>query len=164
MARKLQLTLKGFDKYLEELQKAGANVNVVAEKVTKDCAAVVENEIKSQYTNGGHASLTSDVRTKITSKANNYHASVGWEMGNYQPDNLTSGYKALFLNYGTPRRSIKTDKRIRANTYDYGWVTLGKNRGAVTPRGYITRAKEAAKPKINKIQKQVFEDLLKELG
>ena len=70
-----------------------------------------------------------------------YTAKVGWEIGTYDPTNLSQGYKALFLNYGTPKRK----------------------RSQIKARYFIATAKKKAKNPIKDIQNQVLDDILKEL-
>lgn len=82
-------------------------------------------------------------------------------MGNYDPKNPSAGYKAVFRNYGTVRRTVK-DTGEHA-TVGGNWKTLGTDRGAVTGTGFIATAKDASRPKVKKIQRQKLDDILKGL-
>ena len=68
---------------------------------------------------------------------------VGWEMGEYNPQNLSEGFKALFLNFGTPHRS---------------------KHGKVKARGFITRAKKKSKKNIKAAQENALNEILRGLG
>ena len=69
-------------------------------------------------------------------------ARVGYKKGLYDPHNLSDGYKVVFLNYGTPRRT---------------------RHGKVKARGFISKAKSRAKPKMRKEQEKTLNDILRGL-
>ena len=58
------------------------------------------------------------------------------KMGDYNPKELSDGYKVAFLNYGTPR---------------------------ISPREFISAAKKKAKPQIKKAQEEVLNKVLARL-
>ena len=69
-------------------------------------------------------------------------AECGWKKGSYDPKSPSVGYKVVFMNYGTPRRS---------------------KHGQVKPSGFIQKAKNKAKPKIKKTQENALKEILKGL-
>lgn len=159
----IKLDLKGFSKMLEELQRAGGNVNQAAQRAIDESAKIVESELKAACDSSGvPASVSSEIRTKTEGSGNRYSAEIGWELGTYNPQNLSAGYKAIFMNYGTGHRSIRQEK-LRAQIGGQ-FRTLGQNRGQMTALQFIAAGKKASKPKVKKIQKQLLDDVLKELG
>jgi hypothetical protein len=76
---------------------------------------------------------------QIIVEGNTYRAEVGYKKGSYDPSNPSDGYKVVFLNYGTPRRTMH---------------------GKVKARGFILNAKKKASPQIKKAQKATLEKIL----
>ena len=136
MAHGLKLDVKGIEDYLERIEKAGGNVDAAAMKAIKESADVAERELRNAASAKVPSSITEAITTEVSVSGNTYFARVGWKRGIYDPKNLSQGYKAIFLNYGTPR---------------------------VKPRNFIETAKKKAKKPIKDIQNQVLDDILKEL-
>ena len=145
MARsKSVLKLEGFDYLLDEIQRAGDNINSAVDKAVKAGAAELEAELRAQCAaTDVPDSITREIRTKHTRSGNLYKCSVGWEMGDYNPDNLSAGYKALFLNYGTPHRT---------------------KHGKIKARGFITKAKRKARRKVKLAQAAALDEIVRGLG
>ena len=124
-AGKIRLQLKGFDSLLEEIQKAEGNINQVVTDcmqkeidITKQC--LVEECVKSNVPD----SITREIKSDPIKWENDRASSaVGWELDAYDPRKPSAGYKAVFLNYGTPKRS---------------------KHGKVKARGFILKAKKKA--------------------
>ena len=76
---------------------------------------------------------------QITVKGNRYSAAVGYKKGSYDPNDPSDGYKVVFLNYGTPRRTLH---------------------GKVAARGFIQATKKKARPRIKKAQRETLEKIL----
>lgn len=162
MSSGIKLNLNGFKKMLEEIQAAGGDVESAAEETLNECAKVVETELHSACNAAGvPSSVSSEIGVQKGKSGNRFSAKVGWKMGNYDPKNLSAGYKAVFRNYGTVRRKVK-DTGEHAPVGG-SWKTLGTDRGAVTGAGFISKAKEASAPKVRKIQKQKLDEILKGL-
>lgn len=159
----VRLDFKGL---LEDIQRAGGNVNAAAKQAAEECAKVVEDELRAECSADGiPASITSEIRREVTvtSGGNVYEVKAGWEKGEYDPKNPSAAYKAIFLNYGTPKpREVQEQKRVH---HELGgrWVTLRKNRGTLKARGFIGRAQENAEKKVKKVQKETLAKILKEL-
>lgn len=158
----IKLNLKGFEKMLDAIQTAGGNVEAAAEATLTECAKVVETELHAACNAAGvPSSVSSEIGVRTEKSGNRFSAKVGWKMGGYDPKNLSAGYKAVFMNYGTIRREVK-DTGEHA-TVGGNWKTLGKERGAVTGKGFIAQARDASAPKVRKIQKQKLDEILKGL-
>lgn len=158
----IKLDLKGFSKMLEELQRAGGNVNQAAQRAIDESAKIVERELKSACDSAGvPASVSNEIRTKTEGSGNRYSAEIGWKLGAYNPRNLSAGYKAIFMNYGTGHRSVSQEK-LRAQLGGQ-FLTLGQNRGKMTALQFIAAGKKASKPKVKKAQQQVLDEVLKGL-
>ena len=163
MARSgIKIDLKGFEKMLEQVERAEGNVNQVARKAVIESAKIVEKELKSACNDARvQPSVSNEITTEIEASGNQYSAKVGWKLGAYDPQNLSAGYKAVFLNYGTGKRRTQTDKQHVPIAGQ--WRTLGSNRGSIAPLGFIGKAKKSAKPKCTKVQKQIINEALEEL-
>ena len=145
MASKAILQLKGFDDLLEKIQKAGGSIDQAADSCLRQSAQIMQAELKAQMQ---AADVDADLinampQPQITVNGNRYSAAVGYEKGNYDPRNPSDGYKVVFLNYGTPRRTMH---------------------GKVKARGFIQTAKNKARPKIKKAQQEVFEKIVERLN
>ena len=141
MASKAILQLKGFDDLLEQIQKAGGSIDQAADSCLRQSAQIMQAELKAQMQ---AADVDSDLinsmpQPQITVDGNNYSAAVGYKKGNFDPNNLSDGYKVVFLNYGTPNRTMH---------------------GKVAARGFIDKAKKNARPQIKKAQQATLEKIL----
>lgn len=141
MASKAILQLKGFEELLEQIQKAGGSIDQAADSCVRQSAQIMQSEMKAQMQAAGVDSdlINSMPPPQITVKDNRYSAAVGYEKGDYDPHNLSDGYKVVFLNYGTPRRTMH---------------------GKVAARGFIQKAKKKASPQIKKAQQATLEKIL----
>lgn len=163
MAKGISLSVN-FESLLERVQEANGDIDSAALRVAKECTKIMESELKSECSASSvPASVTSEIKanTERDASGNRYTCTVGWKMGGYNPNNLSAGYKAVFLNYGTARRSVSKEKtRVLINGQ---WRTVGRNRGEVAARNFIDRAKKSAKKKVKKAQEETLKEILKEL-
>ena len=145
MASKAILQLKGFDDLLERIEKAGGSIDRAADSCVRQSAQILQSELKGQMQSAGVDSdlINSMPPPQITVKGNNYRAEVGYKKGSYDPRNPSDGYKVVFLNYGTPRRTLH---------------------GKVAARGFIQAAKKKARPKIKKAQQETLEKILERVS
>lgn len=156
------MNLTGFKDLLEQIDKAGGNADNATLRAVQESARIVESELKNACNTAGvPSSVTSAITTEVTQSGNRTSAEIGWKMGNYDPKNPSAGYKAVFLNYGTPKRAVKKD-HIR-HELTGGFVTLGKDRGQIAPRGFIGAAKKASGKQVKKKQEEVLQEILKGL-
>lgn len=138
------LKLQGFDNLLADIARAGGKVDKAVDAACKAGAAELESRLLAECAaDGVPDSVTREIRTIYRSAGNVHKVQCGWEMGEYNPDNLSAGYKALFLNYGTPHRS---------------------KHGKVKARGFITRAKRGARLKVKRAQAAALDQILRGLG
>ena len=137
----IKLKLDGFDDLFEQIKKAGGTVDAAAKECLQTSAQIMQSELKSQMqTSGVDSGLISQMPPpEIERDGNRYTARVGYKKGNYNPDNPSDGYKVVFLNYGTPKRS---------------------KHGKVAARGFIQRAKKKASPKIKKAQQETLNKII----
>lgn len=150
-----------FDGLLDAIKAAGGDVDKAAMQAAKECASVVHNELVSECNASGiSASVSGAVKHGVTRTGNRYEIEAGWKMGEYDPKNPSAGYKAVFLNYGTPKPR-HTKKKYHVPVHGE-WATT-TNRGQIVGRGFIGRAKDGAKPKVKKVQKEALKKMLKEL-
>lgn len=145
MSSKAILQLKGFDNLLEQIQKAGGSIDQAADSCLRQSAQIMQSELKAQMQAAGVDGdlINSMPPPQIEIKGNRYSAAVGYKKGNFDPRNPSDGYKAIFLNYGTPRRT---------------------KHGKVAARGFIQKAKKDASPRIKKAQREALEKILERVS
>lgn len=153
MAKGISLSLKGFDKLLEQLKEAGKDVDTEAARLIKEDAAIVDTELRASCkASNVPDDIINEIRKRVQSGLNVYSAEIGWELGNYNPKNPSAGYKAIFLNYGTVRRHT-------AKGYDRGEIPKKP-----TAQQFIAQAKRKAKTKISKRHKEMLKKMLGEVA
>ena len=160
---KLKLTLD-FDGMLEAIKDAGGDIGNAAKQTAEKCAEAMHEELVAECNASGvPASVSGKIEhgVNVTSGGNVYEIEAGWSKGDYDPDNPSAAYKAIFLNYGTPKgpRHVKKATHV---PFRGGWVTTA-NRGQIVGKGFIDRAQKSAKKKIKKVQKEALQKILKEL-
>ena len=163
MAR-IKLQLKGFDDMLEQIKNAGGDIDHAAESCIREAAQIMHADLKAEMQSSGvdGALISRMPQPEIEVNGNVFTAKVGYKMGSYDPDNPSDGYKVVFYNYGTANRKTRNDKRRVKIGGDF--VTLGTNRGAIPEHGFIARAKETARPKIKKAQRQTLKSILEKVS
>ena len=119
----IKLKLEGFDELLTQIKKAGGSIDVAAQQCLEKSADIMETELKSEMGKAGvESSLINRMdRSEVFVDGNAYVAKVGYKKGAYDPNDISDGYKVVFLNYGTPHRSIH---------------------GKIVARGFIQKAKK----------------------
>lgn len=131
----ISLNLEGFDDLLKKIEEAGGSINGAVDSCMKQSAQIQQKELKAQM----RKSKVSDSLIgrmpppEIEWNGNACTARVGYKKGSYNPEKLTDGYKAVFINYGTPR---------------------------ISPREFIKAAKKKAKPQIKKEQEKTLNKIL----
>lgn len=138
------IKLEGFDELLKSIEKAGSSIKSATDSCMRRSATIMQNELNNQMHRANVKSrLVNDMPPpSIEWEGNRCTAKVGYEKGEYDPNNLSDGYKVTFLNYGTPHRS---------------------KHGKVKGRGFISKAKKAAKGQIKKQQQETLEKILDEV-
>lgn len=134
----IQLNFYGFDELLKKIEGAGGTINKAVDSCMKQSAKTQETHLKAQMRK---SKVDIDLINRmpppeIEWEGNSCTARVGYKKGDYDPHNLTDGYKAVFINYGTPR---------------------------VSPRNFIKAAKSKAKPQIKKEQEETLNKILERL-
>ena len=137
----ITLKLTGFEEMLTAIEKAGGSIDKAANQCMQTSAKLMDEELKAQMRS---ANVKSDLINRMPSpevekEGNRYTARVGFVKGEYNPTKPSDAYKAIFLNYGTPRRT---------------------KHGQVKARHFIENAKEKAKSKIENSQQQTFKEIL----
>lgn len=135
---------EGWNDLIREIEKAGGKIDKAVMVCQDKSAKVMQHELIDQMQ---RADVDSGLISRMPSPSiENDHglvtARVGYKKGSYNPKELSDGYKAVFINYGTPRR---------------------RKHGKVEPRGFIIRAKNKARKKIKAEQENTFNEILKGL-
>jgi predicted enzyme related to lactoylglutathione lyase len=140
------IQLTGFDSLLNKIKKAGGNIEAATWDAARAGGRVYyETLIAECRRSGVPEHLINKIRFNCLrdSSGNRFAVVVGWYMDEYDPANPADGYKVVFLNYGTPRReSSKGD------------------RGYITGRGFIGRAKKKAHRPIKQAQENFLKKIL----
>lgn len=138
------MKLDGFEQLLKELQKAEGNVEKATEKCLRKSADIMQDTLKAEMvkSNVDSGLINAMPPPEIENNHGLITARVGYKKGAYNPDNLSDGYKVVFLNYGTPHR---------------------KKHGKVVARGFIQKAKRKAKKPIQQQQENTLKEILKGL-
>lgn len=145
----ISIKLDGFEEMLERIEKASGKADKVARQVVKKSAEIVEAELKAECTRQNIPdSIINAITTEIENSATTASAQVGWKLGSSDPKKPAIGYLAVFLNYGSEKRTTKR----------------GSNRGRLIGKKFIATAKKKASKKVKALQKQMLEEIMKELG
>lgn len=138
MAKKGILSFYGFDEMLKKIEDSGGTIDGAVTNCVEESAQIVQSEMKAQMNKKKVASdlINRMQKPTIEKSGNAITARVGYKKGKYNPKKLSDGYKAVFINYGTPR---------------------------ITPRKFIDDAKRKAKPQIKKQQESTLNEILKGL-
>ena len=117
----ITLKLTGFEEMLSAIEKAGGSIDKAANQCMQKSAKLMDEELKAQMRS---ANVKSDLINRMPSpevekEGNRYTARVGVVKGEYNPKKPSDAYKAIFLNYGTPRRTkhgqVKASQGILEN-------------------------------------------------
>ncbi len=141
----IKLKLDGFDELFSQIEKAGGTIDSAAQKCLKKSADIMHDELKQQMQAAGvdNGLINRMPPPEIETTANRFTARVGYKKGDYDENNPSDGYKVVFLNYGTPRRS---------------------KHGQQPAKGFIQKAKKKANTKIKKQQKETLDEILRGLN
>lgn len=137
----IKLKLEGFDDLLSEIEKAGGTIDGAVKQCLQTSANIMHDELKKQMTaakvDGGLINRMPP--PEIESEGNKHTARVGYKKGAYDPHNPSDGYKVIFANFGTPRRS---------------------EHGQQPAKRFIEKAKKKANTKIKKAQKETLNEII----
>lgn len=139
----IRIKLEGFDELLQEIEAAGRAADSAAESAVKAAAQVMQQEMKSALSAATDSGLAQRLPApQIEKNGNEIVARVGFISTPYNASAPSDYFKAIFLNYGTPNR---------------------KKHGQEAARGFVTKAKRRARPKIKKAQQEALEKILSRL-
>lgn len=132
------LDLSGFDELIKKIESAGGSIDGAVDNCMQQAAQILQQEQKAAMQKQRVSStLINRMNPPTVEKdGNTVTARVGYKKGKYDPKNLSDGYKAVFINYGTPR---------------------------ISPRKFIEAAKKKAKPQVTKKAEETFNKILEDL-
>ena len=149
---KVKLTLTGFDKLLDEVQFAQGSIEAATERALVSSAKMLTQEIRK-----GAVERNLDAGDLIVPKAewlgDMCSVEVGFKLGAYNPSNPSTGYKALFREYGAPSKKKGGTRH----------TSKGANRGAVAADPFINPAVKRNQKAVRNAQKKALERILKGL-
>ena len=161
MGTKLKLTLIGFDGLLEEIQSAGGEIAPATERALQSSAKLLTNDIKSGAAQR-NVPTTDLINPTPKWSGNRCSVEVGFKLGAYDSVNPSSGYLALFKEYGAPAgggvRNVKESGIVAKVGGEF--KTLNKSRGSVNADPFIRPALEQNQKAIREAQKTALERIL----
>lgn len=161
MGTKLKLTLKGFDGLLEEIQSADGEIASATERAMQSSANLLTNEIRSGAAQR-NVPTTDLINPTPKWSGNRCSVEVGFKLGAYDSVNPSSGYLALFKEYGAPAgggvRNVKESGIVAKVGGEF--KTLNKSRGSVNADPFIRPALEQNQKAIREAQKTALERIL----
>lgn len=138
MASGIKIDIKGFDEMIDRLKNAGVDAKPVVDGYVKDAAKIQLEHLRHEMSaTGVAADLVGRAEASVEWEGDRCKASVGYKKGSYDPQNPSDGYKAVFINYGTPR---------------------------IKPHEYLEPAKKSARKAINREMKKAMQKILEEVG
>ena len=137
----IKLKLDGFDDLLSQIEKAGGTIDNAAKKCLQKSADIMHDELKRQMqaANVDSGLINRMPSPEIETDGNRHTARVGYKKGDYDENNPYDGYKVVFANYGTPRRS---------------------KHGKQPEKRFIEKAKKKASASIKRAQKETLDEIL----
>ena len=161
MGTKLKLTLIGFDGLLEEIQSASGEIASATERALQSSANLLTNEIRSGAAQR-NVPTTDLINPTPKWSGNRCSVEVGFKLGAYDSVNPSSGYLALFKEYGAPAgggvRTVKESGIVAKVGGEF--KTLNKSRGSVNADPFIRPALEQNQKAIREAQKTALERIL----
>ena len=150
MARKTVLTVKGFDELLDRIKNAEGKIESAAEQALEAGARVLTTEFRAGAEQRNVPTNTL-ISPKVTWNGNQARVEAGFKLGEYNSRNPSSGYLALFKEYGAPSKggNRKTAK--------------GYNRGAVAADPFIRSAIQRNAKKVKQEEENALIKILREL-
>ena len=128
---------------IKQIEAAGGTIERACNSALSQGAVIMESELKSELAQSTQSDLADRMPPfEIEHENDVFRARVGFKETPYNLDDLSDYFKAIFLNYGTPKRS---------------------KHGEETARGFIKRAKNKAKPKIQKAEEAALKTILARL-
>ena len=111
----IKFEFKGFQKILDNIDKAEKDAERVAKASIEKCADIYQSELMTAAQSANvPRDLTSEIKKEVNGKNGVYTARIGWKLGTYDPKKPSAGYKAMFLNYGN--NSNEALRIIRSRT------------------------------------------------
>ena len=148
---KIKLTLRGFDSLLERIAEAGGEIEPATERALESSANLLTQKLKADA-QARNIPTDTLIKPKVKWEGNRASVECGFKLGAYNPRNPSSGYLALFKEFGAP--SGGGDRKNKQ----------GQSRGAVTADPFILPARASVKKDVQKAQEKALERILKELG
>lgn len=153
----LKLTLTGFDDYLLDLKKAGANVEKIATEALEKSGNILFDALNESVRNSGLSEETINEMNKSLKKPTIYKnelggkvssvvCELGFKKGRYDPRNPSGGYIAIFNEFGTDERQTEA----------------GAYRGSLEELSFTRRAIKKTSAKIKRTQKNIIQKGLQE--
>lgn len=146
------VAIHGFEEMVEMLQQMEkSGVDQAADQIFDECCDIIKTSMDSHAAGVIPADLAAKQTAFKVNRGNRRMFAYGFGENDHESKMI-----ACFLNYGTPRRTGKAGQRVMINGK---WVTLGADRGKISPRYFISNGKRAAAQKINARKKAMLKQL-----
>lgn len=153
MAKSTICSIRGFQEMTELLHEMYYNsVDQAADKVFDECCDIIKDSMDSYAAGRIPADLAAKQTEFRIKHGNRRMFAYGFSENDHE-----SKMKACYLNYGTPRRTSYPGQPVMI---DGKFVTLGQDRGKISPRYFISNGKRSAAQKINARKKAMLKQLL----
>lgn len=130
----IKIKFTGFDEMIDRIEKSGKKAKPIVSDMMERAAETQLKELKaSMVASGVSQRLVGEAKAAVEWEEDHCTANVGYKMGSYNPDDPSDGFKAVFINYGTPR---------------------------ISPREYLEPAKKKSQTAIKKEMKKALTEIL----
>lgn len=153
MAR-IKLKLKGFDDMLDAVKRAGGDIDNAARVCMEKSVSVLEEYLIDEAQESG--AETTEIFHQVQSSGNRVSAETGWHLGNYDSNNPSEGFRAMFIEFGTGKHSARSKGKDRQ-------TAAGYNRGSTEPHPFMEQARKRAVKPVRTIQQETLQSIVKEL-
>ena len=140
----MSIEFEGFNDLIKKIEKAGGSIHRTSKTCMQLSARIMDTELRNGMAKAG---VDPDIIAEMPAPTVEVDhglitAKVGYKKGAFNPDDLTTGYKVVFYNYGTPHRT---------------------EHGKMPRKNFIVKAKRRAKRKIKKQEEEALHKILKGL-
>lgn len=140
----MSIEFEGFNDLIKKIEKAGGSIHRTSKTCMELSARIMDTELRNGMAKAG---VEPDIIAEMPAPTVEVDhglitARVGYKKGAFNPDSLTTGYKVVFYNYGTPHRT---------------------EHGQMPRKNFIVKAKRRAKRKIKKQEEEALHKILKGL-
>lgn len=131
----IKLQFKGFDEMIEQLNAVEKDLKPIINDLAEEVAKIEDRQLKAEMMASGVAAdlISRMPPPTVEWEGDTCRAKAGYKMGSYNPADPSDGFKAVFINYGTPR---------------------------ITPRNFVEPAKKTVQKAVRKYAKKTLSEIV----